>query len=153
MSGRRTQGREAALQILYFWEVGRAQPLSAIEAYFAEHHPDAGDDVVGFASHLVLGTIAEVEDLDRTIEQHAMHWRLERLAVIDRLILRLAVWEMRHEAETPAAVIINEALELARRFSSDESVRFVNGVLDAVHRSGSAAHVDSTRTADDSETD
>lgn len=150
MSGRRTQGREAALQILYFWEVGRAQPLSAIEAYFAEHQPDAGDDVVGFASRLALGTIAEVGDLDAAIEQHAKHWRIERLAVIDRLILRLAVWELRHEADTPAAVIINEALELARRFSSDESVRFVNGVLDAVHRAASTAPAESTPAADDS---
>jgi N utilization substance protein B len=137
--GRRTRGREAALQILYFWEVGRAQPLSAIEAYFAEHQPDADEDLVGFASRLVLGTIAEVDDLDRAIEQHARHWRVERLAVVDRIILRLAIWELRHEADTPAAVVINEALELARRFSSDESVRFVNGVLDAAHRSDQAA--------------
>lgn len=150
MSGRRTQGREAALQILYFWEVGHAQPLSAIEAYFAEHQPDAGEDVVGFASRLVLGTIAEVSELDAAIEQHARHWRVERLAVVDRLILRLAVWELRHGADTPAAVIINEALELARRFSSDESVRFVNGVLDAIHRGTSAGGGDAAPAADDS---
>jgi N utilization substance protein B len=138
VSGRRTRGREAALQILYFWEVGRAQPLSALEAYFAEHQPDADEELVAFASRLVLGTIAEIDDLDRVIEQHARHWRVERLAVVDRMILRLAIWELRHEAGTPAAVVINEALELARRFSSDESVRFVNGVLDAVHRSDQA---------------
>ena len=149
MSGRRTLGREAALQILYFWEIGHAQPLAAIEAYFAEHQPDAGDEVVGFASRLVLGTIADVADLDAAIEQHAKHWRVERLAVIDRLILRLAVWELRHGADTPAAVVINEALELARRFSSDESVRFVNGVLDAIHRSASTAPADAVRAADD----
>ena len=134
MIGRRTRGREAALQILYFWEVGRAQPLSAIEAYFAEHQPDADESLVAFASRLVLGTVAEADELDRVIEQHARHWRVERLAVIDRIILRLAIWELRHEADTPAAVVMNEALELARRFSSDESVRFVNGVLDAVMR-------------------
>jgi N utilization substance protein B len=139
VSGRRTRGREAALQILYFWEVGRAQPLSAIEAYFAAHQPDAEEELVAFASRLVLGTIAEIDELDRSIEQHARHWRVERLAVVDRMILRLAIWELRHEGGTPAAVIINEALELARRFSSDESVRFVNGVLDAVHRSSQAA--------------
>jgi N utilization substance protein B len=139
VSGRRTRGREAALQILYFWEVGRAQPLSAIEAYFAEHQPDADEDLVGFASRLVLGTIAEIDELDGVIEQHARHWRVERLAVVDRIILRLAIWELRHEPDTPPAVVINEALELARRFSSDESVRFVNGVLDAVHRSDQAA--------------
>jgi len=134
VSGRRTLGREAALQILYFWEVGRAQPLAAIESYFAEHQPNADEDVSAFASRLVLGTIAAVDDLDSLIEQHARHWRVERLAVLDRLILRLAIFELRHETGTPPAVVINEALELARRFSSDESVRFVNGVLDAVHR-------------------
>ncbi len=64
------------------------------------------------------------------IEQHSRHWRIERLAVIDRLILRLAVWELRHETDTPAAVVINEALELTRLFSGEEAVRFVNGVLD-----------------------
>lgn len=134
MSTRRTAGREAALQILYFWEVGRTQPLSAIEAFFAEHEPEADEETVAFASRLALGTIAEIDDLDRVIEQHALHWRIERLAVIDRLVLRLAVWELRHEPETPPVVVINEALELARRFSSDEAVRFVNGVLDAIHR-------------------
>jgi N utilization substance protein B len=136
---RRTEGREAALQILYFWEVGRTQPLSAIESFFAEHQPDAAEQTVSFASRLALGTIAEVDDLDRVIEQHALHWRIERLAVIDRLVLRLAVWELRHERETPPVVVINEALELARRFSSDESVRFVNGVLDAIHRHDAGA--------------
>lgn len=134
MTVRRTQGREAALQILYLWEVGRTQPMSAVEAFFAEHHPDADAETVNFASRLALGTMGEIEELDRVIEQHARHWRIERLAVIDRIILRLAVWELRHESETPAAVVFNEALELARRFSSDESVRFVNGVLDAIHR-------------------
>jgi N utilization substance protein B len=130
VSGPRRQAREAALQILYFWEVGRAQAVSAVDAYFAEHQPDAPEIVKGFASRLVFGTIAEVADLDTIIEQHARHWRVERLAVVDRLILRLAIWELIHEMETPAAAIINEALELARLFSSEEAVRFVNGVLD-----------------------
>lgn len=139
MSGRRSQSREAALQILYFWEVGRAQPLTAIEAYFAEHQPAADTELVEFTSRLVLGTVGEVDALDQAIEQHAKHWRIERLAVIDRLILRLSIWELRHETGTPPAVVINEALELARRFSSDEAVRFVNGILDAVHRSTPAS--------------
>lgn len=134
MIGRRTQAREAALQILYFWEVGRAQPITAVEAYFAEHQPDAGEPVTEFATRLVLGTVSEIDDLDRVIEQHARHWRLERMAVVDRLILRMAVWELRHETDTPPAVVLNEAIELARRFSTDEAVRFVNGVLDAIHR-------------------
>jgi N utilization substance protein B len=130
----RTRAREAALQILYFCEVGRAEPQPAIEAYFAEHQPEAESAVVVFASELVHGALTELAALDRIIEQHITHWRIERLAVIDRLILRLAVWELLHAADTPAAVILNEALELARRFSGEETVRFVNGVLDSVRR-------------------
>lgn len=134
MSGPRRQGREAALQILYFWEVGRADPDAAIDAFFAEHQPDAPDEVVAFAARLVQGTVAEVEPLDAAIAGHSHHWRVTRLATIDRLILRMALWELRHEPETPAAVVLNEALELARRFSTEASVRFINGVLDGVRK-------------------
>jgi N utilization substance protein B len=134
VSGPRRQAREAALQILYFWEVGRAEPGAAIDAYFGEHQADAEDAVVTFAASIVMGTVKEVGDLDALIGQHLKHWRLERLAVIDRAILRMAVWELRHETDTPPAVIMNEALELARRFSTEDSVAFINGVLDGIRR-------------------
>ena len=134
MTGPRRQAREAALQILYFWEVGRTDPNAAIDAYFDEHAPDATDTVVAFATTLVHGTISEIGELDAIIEQHSQHWRLERLAVIDRLILRMAVWELRHDTDTPAAVVLNEAIELARLFSSPDAVRFVNGMLDAIRK-------------------
>ena len=134
MTHPRHQGREAALRILYFWEVGRSEPSQALGAYFREHQPDASEAVRAFATTLVNGTIADLADLDRLIEQHSQHWRLERLAIIDRLILRLAVWELTHAPETPPAVVLNEALELAKTFSTDESVRFVNGVLDGIRK-------------------
>jgi N utilization substance protein B len=134
MIGPRHQAREAALRILYFWEVGRSEPSQAIGAYFREHLPEAAEDVRTFAEALVTGTIAELADLDALIERHSEHWRVARLAIIDRLILRLAAWELRHAPDTPAAVILNEALELARTFSSEESVRFVNGVLDGIRK-------------------
>ena len=136
MTGPRRHAREAALQILYFWEVGRAAPDAAIDAYFQEHAPEAGEPVVSFAAALVHGTISELGELDGLIEQHTKHWRIGRLAVIDRLILRMAAWELRHGAETdtPAAVVLNEAIELARLFSSPDSVRFVNGVLDGIRK-------------------
>jgi N utilization substance protein B len=155
VTGHRTQAREAALQILYMWEVGGTQPVAAVEAFFQEHEPEATEPVTAFATRLALGTMADIEGLDLVIERHARHWRIERLAVIDRLILRLAIWEMRHEAGTPPAVVINEALELARKFSSDESVRFVNGVLDAVRRQDAVAgdEPDGTRTHDSTQTD
>ena len=82
---------------------------------------------------LVRGAVAHVAELDGRIARHAEHWRMERMPVVDRNVLRLAVYEMTH-AGTPAAVAIDEALELARKFSNEESVQFVNGVLDAIHR-------------------
>jgi N utilization substance protein B len=134
MSGPRHQAREAALQILYFWEVGRSEPGQAIGAYFREHQPEADDAVRDFAAALVTGTIAELPEIDALIERHSEHWRVARLAVVDRLILRLATWELRHAGDTPAAVVLNEALELARTFSTEEAVRFVNGVLDGIRK-------------------
>ena len=134
MTTPRHQAREAALQVLYFWEVGRTDPDQALEAYFREYQPEAPEAVRAFATELVHGTVAALEELDRLIVQHSAHWRLERLAVIDRLILRMAAWELQHHTDTPAAVVLNEALELARTFSTDDSVRFVNGVLDGVRK-------------------
>ena len=134
MTSRRHQAREAALQILYFWEVGRADPDQAIDAYFAAHQPEASEESREFASRLVHGTIADVEPIDRLIAEHSAHWRIERLAALDRLILRMATWELQHGPDVPAAVVIDEALELARTFSADESVKFVNGVLDAIRQ-------------------
>jgi N utilization substance protein B len=127
----RRRAREAALQILYLWEVGRTQPMAAVDTFFAEHQPDASDAVKAYASRLALGVVADVASLDQTIESHSRHWRLERMATVDRLVLRLAVWELENELDIAPAVIINEALELTRRFSSEEAVAFVNGVLDA----------------------
>jgi len=135
MKSPRHQAREAALQALYLWEVGKTDPASAIEIYFTEHKADAPDAVREFARTLVFGTVAEVPALDTLIQSHSEHWRLERLAVIDRLILRMAAWELQHAADTPPAVVLNEALELARTFSTDDAVRFVNGVLDAIRKS------------------
>lgn len=122
------------MQILYLWEVGRAEPGAAIGAYFHEHAPDAPEDVVEFATALVRGTVRNVDDLDALIAQHSRHWRLDRLAIVDRLIIRMSVWEMQHDVDTPPAVVINEALELTRRFSADEAVSFVNGMLDGIRK-------------------
>jgi N utilization substance protein B len=132
--GPRHQAREAALQILYFWDVGGAAPAEAIASYFAEHAADADEPVKTFATTIVHGTIADIAVLDDLIAKQSEHWRFDRLAVIDRLILRMAVWELRSETETPAPIILNEAIELARTFSADESVKFVNGVLDGIRK-------------------
>ncbi len=86
-----------------------------------------------FLEELVRGTMSKLADIDPRIQRHAAHWRLERMPTVDRNILRLAVYEMLL-TDTPAPVLIDEALELARQYSGEESVHFVNGVLDAVHR-------------------
>ena len=129
----RHQAREAALQALYLWEVGRLTPDEALATFWAEHQLDADDAFRGFAAAIVRGVSDGVADLDRLIEPNLQHWRIERLAVIDRLILRMAVWELQ-QADAPPAVVLNEAIELARSYGTDESPRFVNGVLDAVKK-------------------
>jgi N utilization substance protein B len=133
----RHRGREAALQMLYQWEVGRATTADVLHTFWLHEQPDAAampDDLKAFAERLAVGVTNTVGNLDPVIADAAEHWRLERMNVMDRLILRLAIYEFLHEPETPAKVIINEALELARTFSGDDSVRFINGILDAVRR-------------------
>jgi N utilization substance protein B len=131
------RAREAALQMLYQWEVGRVSAHEAIVTYWPSRDDDSGtvpEDLREFANGLVKGTIGRIADIDALLTAHAQNWRLERMAVIDRLILRLGAYEMLDSPETPTRVIINEALELARAYSGDEAVGFVNGVLDAVRK-------------------
>ena len=132
----RRRAREAALQMLYQSEVGRAGAYEAIATYWPAH--DTGHDVPEalreFANGLVRGTLERVTEIDAILTAHTQNWRVERMAVIDRLILRLAVYEFLAEANTPPRVVINEALELARSYSGEEAVAFVNGVLDAVRK-------------------
>lgn len=133
----RRRGREAALQMLYEWEIGRL-PMQSVRASFWDlGQPEAGevaDRIRAFAERLATGTSEAIPAVDPLIEAQSAHWRLERMAVIDRLILRLAVYEFLHEPETPHAVAIDEAVRLAKRFSTPDAARFVNGVLDGVRR-------------------
>ena len=132
---RRHQAREAALQVLYHWEVAGSDVDQAAETFFAAQWPGKEPppgDLRAFASGLARDTVARLGDIDPLIAEAAEHWRPERMAIVDRLILRMAVCELLRDPGTPRAVIINEALELARTFGTEESVRFVNGVLDAI---------------------
>lgn len=132
----RHKAREAALQMLYQWEVGRIEAAEVPSAFWMLERDEASPAPAlrALAGELALGTIQRATDLDRLIEAHAEHWRLPRMSVVDRQILRLAVFELQESPAIPAAVVINEALELARRFSTEDAVRFVNGVLDAIRR-------------------
>jgi len=122
---------------MFLWDL-RRQPIEDAIADFYRTLSSEEDDPQPvpsdpFMESLVLGASSAAPEIDLRIVSKSDHWRLERMPVVDRNILRLAVYEMQ-EAGTPAAVVIDEALELARQFSGDESVAFVNGVLDAVHR-------------------
>ena len=145
----RHRAREAALQMLYQWEVGRISAHEAVRTYWpgrdappspederADAVPDAmvDEDNRAWANALVAGTIARVQEADGLIAAHLKNWRIERVAVIDRLVMRMAIYELLTGEDTPPRVIINEALELARTFSGEEPVPLINGVLDAVRK-------------------
>jgi transcription antitermination protein NusB len=133
----RHRAREAALQILYQWEIGGRAVEKAADTFFTRQWPDAeepADDLRAFATRLAIETVDRLGDADRLIAETAKRWRPERMAVLDRLILRMAICEMLRSGEPPPAVVINEALELARTFTTEESVKFINGMLDAIRK-------------------
>ena len=130
----RRKSRELALQMLFQWDLGGHSP-ETITATFLSAQPGR-PEVKDFARRLFEGTVGEVAALDPRLRSSSAHWRLERMSAVDRNVLRLALYELLHCPETPPAAVMNEALELARRFSSEESVEFVNGVLDAVWKAG-----------------
>jgi N utilization substance protein B len=123
--------------MLYQWEVGQLS-MTEVRQTFWSHDDETGEplgaELRDFAMALADGVAASVGQLDPMIAQAAEHWRIERMNVMDRLILRLALHEFLNEPETHAKVIINEALELARSFSGEEAVRFINGILDGLRR-------------------
>lgn len=126
--GMRRHARELALQLLYQHEHTGAD-LDVMQTDFDEW-TNATDGVREFADFLLRGTLSNLADLDEELERQTAHWRLERLAAVDRNILRLAMFELKHEPDTPPAVVIDEAIEIAKKFGAEESGRFVNGVLD-----------------------
>ncbi len=133
----RHRAREATLQVLYQWEIGKRDVDRAAETFFTRQWPDAegpDESLRGFASALAHDTVDRLAEIDPLIAETAQRWRPERMAVLDRLILRMAVCEMLRDRSTPPPVVINEALELARTFSTEDSVKFINGMLDAIRK-------------------
>lgn len=133
----RHRARERALQILFQWDMRHLPIEDCIRLFNESLHSESDDPTPlktdDFVDALVRGTVEKQEEIDGMIRRHLQHWRLERMAAVDRNILRLATYELL-ATTTPPAVVIDEALELARRFSNDEAVQFVNGVLDAAHK-------------------
>jgi N utilization substance protein B len=132
-AGTRRKSRELALQMLFQMEMGRQSPEQVRQSFWSERQ-DLDDKVRSFADDL-FGIAAERgEEIDQLIERNAEHWRMDRMAAVDRNLMRAGVAEFLGFPQTPCAVVINEALEIARRFSTPESVQFINGVLDSVAR-------------------
>ncbi len=128
--GHRRQARELALQFLYGYEFRREDREAALAEFRADRR--SPEPVRRFAEELVSGVLEHLEELDRLITGHARHWKLERLALVDKQILRLALYELYYRDDIPAPVTINEAVEIAKTFSTPQSGRFVNGILDRV---------------------
>jgi len=131
---RRTRARELALQFLYMLEVRGSDAFEELEA-FLEHHTKGGelkgrDDVSAYAAELCRGVHQHRSEIDSWIEAIAENWRLSRMATVDRNVLRLATWELLHQSDVPYKVVINEAIEIAKRFSTAQSGAFANGILD-----------------------
>lgn len=134
----RHRSRQRALQVLYQWDLTKLPVEHAISSFYDTLY--SGDEEAvrkperdAFMEELALGTSRMAPEIDQRISDKAAHWKLDRMPAVDRNILRLAVYEMA-QGGTPPAVVIDEAIELARQFSGDESVSFINGVLDAVHK-------------------
>jgi N utilization substance protein B len=131
---RRTRARELALQFLYMLEARGNEAFDELES-FIDHHVKGGEapgraDVAAYAAEICRGVHAHRAEIDAWIEAIAENWRLARMAAVDRNVLRLATWELLHQSEIPYKVVINEAIELAKRYSTAQSGAFTNGILD-----------------------
>jgi len=129
-AGSRRQGREAALQALYLAELSRQSAADLSPAVWSQE--PLADKTQRFASHLIEGVSSSRPRIDPVLVKYAENWELSRMATVDRCILRLAAFELLSDLDTPVSVIINEAVEIARKYSTAESSKFVNGILDKV---------------------
>ncbi|MFZ0662344.1 MAG: transcription antitermination factor NusB [Acidobacteriaceae bacterium] len=133
VTGRRRKGRELAMQMLFQADMGRQNP-DEVRKTFWQARDEVEPETRGFAEDLFRVAVAREEEIDRLIEKHSANWKLARMSSVDRNVLRTAVAELTGFPGTPPPIVINEALEIARRYSSPESINFLNGVLDAIYR-------------------
>ena len=131
--GTRRKSRELTMQMLFQGDLGKQSPAEVQKLFWASV-TDVDDETRGFAEDLYRIATSRGTEIDALIELHSQNWRLERMPVVDRNLLRTAVAEMLGYPKTPAAIVINESLEVARRYAAPESIHFLNGVLDAVAR-------------------
>ena len=130
--GSRRKAREAALQLLYMLEFENSNVEEALDHFW--RHGELDEKGKSFVRQLVLGAMEHMQDIDRYITESSENWRLSRMAIVDRNIMRMAVYEFLYTPDTPKKVVINEAIEIAKRFGAEESTQFVNGVLDNIRK-------------------
>ena len=128
--GTRRKARELAIQVLYQMEMKNAEPRAVFNLFWKVE--EVTGDVSRFTTELVEGVYRNRKEIDQLIEKHSLHWKLPRMAVVDRNILRLGVYELLYLHDVPTSVILNEAIEIAKRFGTEDSKSFINGVLDNV---------------------
>lgn len=128
--GARRKAREYALQILYLADITRVGAEKALRSVLHGANPE--EQIAEFTTHLVNGTRLHLPELDAAIEKYAKNWEMARMAALDRNILRMGAFELMYEPKTPVSVIIDEAVEIAKTFSTEESGKFVNGILDQI---------------------
>ena len=129
--GTRRKSRELCLQMLFQWDMGKQTPEHVTKTFWAER-TEVDDSTREFANQLFELATSRQQEIDDLIQKHAQHWKLERMAAVDRNVLRTGVAEFLSSNQTPRPVVINEALEIGRKYSAPESVQFINGVLDSV---------------------
>ena len=130
---KRTRSREYALQILYQIDITHEEPLSAMEDFWQAHLEEGIDEEMkAFAAEIVKGAVQNLVEIDRKIAQYATNWELERMAVVDRNIMRMGGFELLYSSGIPPKVAINEAVDLAKKFSGVEAGKFVNAILDKI---------------------
>jgi transcription antitermination protein NusB len=128
--GARRKARELALQMLYQFDLSGNGPDSIIEMF--EDLQKSKPNTREFAERVFRGTVAHIADIDGMIQAQADNWRISRMAVVDRNIIRMSIYEFLHESDTPKLVVIDEAIEIAKKFGNDKSSQFINGILDGI---------------------
>ncbi len=129
--GTRRRARECALQLLYMWEFHRSLSHAGTSAFWTDR-PQEEVATQDFSNVLVEGVVRRLEEVDELIRKASLNWRIDRMATVDRNILRLATFELMEVTDTPMKVVLNEAIELSKRYGSEDSSAFVNGVLDKI---------------------
>ncbi len=132
MSHRR-KAREYALQILFQYDLANGNLNETMEEFWKDKKVNS--KIVSFCYQLINGTIDNLKEIDKCISKHSLNWKLERMSTVDRNVLRIATYELLFQRETPAPVVINEAIEVAKKFGTEDSAKFINGILDAIRRS------------------